>query len=76
MAASRSRELADLTTLERLLRSFLRRHSRPRMRHEPLILAHEHVLAERSLLQQAMTGDPAATQARRIANASSDSVGE
>lgn len=76
MASNRKQELADLTMLERLMRAFLRRHSRPRSRHEPIQRAHEHILQEQALLKAALSGDEAANRARSIRDATSDTVGK
>lgn len=62
------RELAELISLERLLKNFLQRYRRPKQSHEPMQLALEHVISERTLLSAALSGEPSAMRARRIKN--------
>jgi hypothetical protein len=70
----RERELAKVITIERLLKAFIRRYSRPKERHEPLIAAVSHVVQYRHILVSAMKGDQAAQFARRQADDESASL--
>jgi hypothetical protein len=71
------RELGALLSMERLMQSFLRKHTRPNQPHRPIRDALDHVIAEKSLLQMAMNGDVNAIKARRIPDANAiDALGE
>lgn len=71
----RERELALLTSLERLLNAMVQKYSRPTQRHDILMKALEHVITERSLLARSLAGDADATRARGMTDVV-DSVGE
>lgn len=70
------RELADLITMERLIRNFLFVYSRPSQGHDPLRAAMEHVIEERVLLTAALAGDADALRARRVNDGAADALGK